>query len=78
MTRSNIGCAGLALFCFGFLALMTWTGALVGIDGFKMRSLRWLVEDVIVANLGRPIGAVAMALTGILLAMAAYAAGDRR
>lgn len=57
---------------------MTWTGALVGIDGFKMRSLRWLVEDVIVANLGRPIGAVAMALTGILLAVAAFAAADRR
>ena len=78
MMRSNLGCAGLILFGFGFLALMAWTGALIGIDGFKMRSLRWLVEDAIVANLGRPVGAITMALTGIILAAAVYAVGDRR
>ena len=78
MMRSNMGCMGLILFGFAFLALMAWTGALIGIDGFKMGSLRWLVEDVIVANLGRSVGAITMAFAGIVLAAAVYAVGDRR
>lgn len=78
MMRSHIGCVGLVLFCFGFVALMAWTGALVGIDGFKMRGLAWLVEDVIVGIMGRGIGSVLTACAGIVLAIAVYAAGARR
>jgi hypothetical protein len=54
----------------GFLALMAWTGALAGIDGFKMRGLSWLVEDVIVGGMGRGLGAALTACIGIVLAVA--------
>lgn len=66
MTRPNVGAAALWLLAFGFLALMAWTGKLVGIDGFKLRAFRWIVEDVGVGHFGRP-GATAMfVLIGLL------------
>jgi hypothetical protein len=69
MTRFNTGGIGLVALCCGFLALMAWTGALIDIDGLKMRSLAWLVEDVIVKNLGRDIGAGLIACVGIVIAL---------
>ena len=66
MTRSDIGAAAPSLLIFGFLALMAWTGKLVGIDGFKLRAFRWIVEDVGVGHFGR-VGATALfAALGLL------------
>lgn len=78
MTQSRLGCIGTILFCFGFLALMTWTGALAGIDRVKIRHLSWFVENVIAGPMGRGAGAAATACVGIALAIAVYAVGDRR
>ena len=69
-SKSPVGCIGLVLFCFGFLALAAWTGALVSVDNFKARHLAWLVEKVIVGTMGRGAGAVLTISIGIALAIA--------
>lgn len=77
-SKSPVGCTGLVLFGFGFLALMAWTGALVGVDSFKSRHLAWLVETLIVGTAGRGLGAVLTAGVGIVLAIAFYALSTQR
>ncbi|WP_086736995.1 hypothetical protein [Erythrobacter colymbi] len=57
--RSDIAAAVLSLACFGFLALMAWTGKLAGIDSTKVRLFAWIVEDVGVGQFGRA-GATAL------------------
>lgn len=76
--QSRIGCMGLVLFCFGFLALMVWTGGLLDHERTRTRHLAWFVENVIVGNMGREVGAILTAGVGIVLAIVIYAVGDRR
>lgn len=78
MMQSRIGFAGLILFCFGFLALMTWTGGLLDHDRTRTRHLAWFIENVIVETMGRGLGATLTACTGIVLAIAVYTVGNRR
>lgn len=66
MRHSDLAAAALSLLLFGFLALMAWTGKLVGIDGSKFRIWLWIVEDAGVGNFGRTNAAVLFATLGLL------------
>ena len=64
--RSDIAAAVLSLACFGFLALMAWTGGLAGIDSTKVRLFAWIVEDVGVGQFGRTGAAALFAGLGLV------------
>ena len=63
--RSDLAAAALSLACFGFLALMAWTGGLAEVHSNKARLFAWLVEDLSVGHLGRPGATVLFAGLGL-------------
>lgn len=63
--RGDLGAVIISVALFAFLALMAWTGKLVGIDGARMRLFAWIVEDVGVGNFGRAGATVLFAGLGV-------------
>lgn len=66
---NSLGCAAVALSVFGFLAVLAWTGSLIGMDGARIEALRFFIEDIVVAALGRTGGAAMLVFVGLVIAL---------
>lgn len=67
--RADLAAALLSFAVFAFLAVMAWTGALIGVDNVKSRHLAWIVEELAVGNFGRAGSAALFIILGAASAL---------